>query len=45
MPLRANADTDTNRTQNNKFSKQSDNTDTLSDDFDSDSKENDNVRG
>ncbi|CAF3886418.1 unnamed protein product, partial [Rotaria sp. Silwood2] len=48
MPLRTNAETDiirvqNNNTINNKLNKQSDNLDTLSDEFDSDSKENDNV--
>lgn len=48
MPLRTNGDMDTIRVQNNnsinnKLNKQGDNTDTMSDEFDSDSKENENV--
>ncbi|CAF4820808.1 unnamed protein product [Rotaria sp. Silwood1] len=48
MPLRTNAETDIIRVQNNnainnKLNKQSDNLDTMSDEFDSDSKENDNI--
>ncbi|CAF5165252.1 unnamed protein product, partial [Rotaria magnacalcarata] len=47
MPLRTNGDMDLMRMQhnnavNNKLNRQSDNTDTLSDEFDSDSKENEN---
>jgi hypothetical protein len=49
IPLRTRAETDlirvqnNNNTMNNRFNKENDNTDTLSDEFDSDSKENENV--
>lgn len=43
IPLRTKPDTDLIRTQSNDSNEQSDNPDTMSDDFDSDSKENENV--